>query len=29
MLNAGHVLTHNAIIDHVWRPEGADRDMLR
>lgn len=29
MLNAGHVLTHNAIIDHVWGPEGADRDMLR
>jgi len=29
MINAGHVLTHNAIIDHVWGPEGADRDMLR
>ncbi len=29
MLNVGHVLTHNAIIDHVWGPEGADRDMLR
>jgi len=29
MLNAGHVLTHNAIIDQVWGPEGADRDMLR
>lgn len=29
MLNAGHVLTHNAIIDHVWGPEGGDRDMLR
>jgi DNA-binding response OmpR family regulator len=29
MLNAGHVLTHGAIIDHVWGPEGADRDMLR
>ncbi|MFO7741395.1 MAG: response regulator transcription factor [Anaerolineae bacterium] len=29
MLNAGHVLTHSAIIDHVWGPEGADRDMLR
>ncbi|MGD2165108.1 MAG: response regulator transcription factor [Anaerolineae bacterium] len=28
-LNAGQVLTHNAIIDHVWGPEGADRDMLR
>jgi len=29
MLNAGHVLTHDAIIDQVWGPEGADRDMLR
>lgn len=29
MLNAGHVLTHDSIIDHVWGPEGADRDMLR
>ena len=29
MLNGGHVLTHSAIIDHVWGPEGADRDMLR
>jgi DNA-binding response OmpR family regulator len=29
MLNAGHVLTHGAIIDHVWGPEGADLDMLR
>ncbi len=29
MLNAGHVLTHATIIDHVWGPEGADRDMLR
>lgn len=29
MLNAGHVLTHDTIIDHVWGPEGADRDMLR
>lgn len=29
MLNAGHVLTADAIIDHVWGPEGADRDMLR
>ena len=29
MLNAGHILTHNVIIDHVWGPEGADRDMLR
>jgi DNA-binding response OmpR family regulator len=29
MLNAGHVLTYDAIIDHVWGAEGADRDMLR
>jgi DNA-binding response OmpR family regulator len=29
MLNAGHVLTIEAIIGHVWGPEGADRDMLR
>jgi DNA-binding response OmpR family regulator len=29
MLNAGHVLTNEAIIDHVWGPEGGDRDMLR
>lgn len=29
MLNAGHVLTTDSIIDHVWGAEGADRDMLR
>ncbi len=29
MLNAGHVLTAEAIINHVWGPEGGDRDMLR
>jgi DNA-binding response OmpR family regulator len=29
MLNAGRVLTADAIIGHVWGPEGADRDMLR
>lgn len=29
MLNAGHVLTADAIISHVWGPEGGDRDMLR
>lgn len=29
MLNAGHVLTSDAIIDHVWGPSGGDRDMLR
>jgi DNA-binding response OmpR family regulator len=29
MVNAGQVMTIEAIIDHVWGPEGADRDMLR
>jgi DNA-binding response OmpR family regulator len=29
MLNAGHVLTSEAIIDHVWGPEGGDRDTVR
>jgi len=29
MLNAGHVLTAEAIIGHVWGVGGADRDMLR
>ncbi len=29
VLNAGHVLTGDAIISHVWGAEGADRDMLR
>ena len=29
MVNAGQVLTFDAMIDHVWGPEGADRDMLR
>ncbi|MGD8397462.1 MAG: response regulator transcription factor [Anaerolineae bacterium] len=29
MLNAGHVLTAEAIITHVWGVEGGDRDMLR
>jgi DNA-binding response OmpR family regulator len=29
LLNAGHVLTADAIIDHVWGAEGGDRDMLR
>ncbi len=29
MINAGHVLTTDAIIDHVWGPRGGDRDMLR
>ena len=29
MLNAGHVLTTEAIIEHVWGAGGGDRDMLR
>jgi DNA-binding response OmpR family regulator len=29
MVNAGHVVTSEAIIEHVWGPEGGDRDMLR
>ena len=29
MLNAGHVLTVDAIISHVWGLDGGDRDMLR
>jgi len=29
MLNAGQVLTVDTIIDHVWGPNGGDRDMLR
>ncbi len=29
MLNAGHILSTETIIDHVWGPEGGDRDMLR
>jgi DNA-binding response OmpR family regulator len=29
MLNRGHILTAEAIIEHVWGPEGGDRDMLR
>ena len=29
MLNAGHILTADALIAHVWGPEGGDRDMLR
>lgn len=29
MLNAGQILTSDAIIDHVWGAAGADRDMLR
>ena len=29
MLNAGRVVTQDAIIDQVWGPRGGDRDMLR
>jgi DNA-binding response OmpR family regulator len=29
MINRGQVLTSDAIIDHVWGPQGGDRDMLR
>lgn len=29
MLNAGHILSAEAIIAHVWGPDSADRDMLR
>ncbi len=29
ILNAGHVLTAEAIISHVWGVDGGDRDMLR
>jgi DNA-binding response OmpR family regulator len=29
LLNAGHVLTAESIISHVWGAEGGDRDMLR
>lgn len=29
MTNAGRVLTTESIIDHVWGPEGGDRDMVR
>lgn len=29
MINARQVLPFDAIIDHVWGPQGGDRDMLR
>ena len=29
MINSGQVMTFDAIIDHVWGPASADRDMLR
>jgi DNA-binding response OmpR family regulator len=29
MLYAGHILSIQDLIDHVWGPGGGDRDMLR
>lgn len=29
MVNAGQVMTFDAIIDRVWGPKGGDKDMLR
>ncbi|TET37837.1 MAG: response regulator transcription factor [Anaerolineales bacterium] len=29
IVNSGHVLKTDAIIEYVWGPEGGDRDMLR
>jgi DNA-binding response OmpR family regulator len=29
MVNAGQVMTIDALIDNVWGPQGGDRDMLR
>ncbi|MFW6097027.1 MAG: response regulator transcription factor [Chloroflexota bacterium] len=29
MVNAGHVLTTDALVDHVWGPDRASRNMLR
>ena len=29
MLNVGHVLTIETLIEHIWGAEGGDRDMLR
>lgn len=29
LLNAGHILTIEAMIEQVWGPAGGDRDMLR
>ena len=29
MANSGQILPNEAIINHVWGPEGGDRDMLR
>jgi DNA-binding response OmpR family regulator len=29
LLHAGHILTNQDLIDHIWGPAGGDRDMLR
>jgi DNA-binding response OmpR family regulator len=29
LLNAGHIVNAEAILNHVWGPEGGERDMLR
>jgi DNA-binding response OmpR family regulator len=29
MLHAGHILTIQDLINYIWGPGGADRDMLR
>jgi DNA-binding response OmpR family regulator len=29
IINAGQILTIDALIDHVWGAQGGDRDMLR
>lgn len=29
MINAGHVLTIDSLIDHIWGPKGGTRSMLR
>ena len=29
MINPGQVLTYDMLIDHIWGPAAADRDMLR
>jgi DNA-binding response OmpR family regulator len=29
MMNSGRVLKSESIIDYVWGPSGADKDMLR
>jgi DNA-binding response OmpR family regulator len=29
MLHPGHILAIQDLIDHIWGPDGGDRDMLR